>query len=171
MPDSFSELRHAGGSNKPWVAGGVFALALALIGVALAAAYWSSNPHSNSLPATVTVTAQPSAPGPDLAPAGTYSGTFVRLAETTDGANTLSWPVVATFGGGTATVTYPNSGCSALIDATLHHHPLTDKCEAANGADARWEVAVPDNGLVELTYLEDDQRIAGGTLSIGSDRA
>ena len=36
MPDSFSELRTAGGSNKPWVAGGIFALALALIGVALA---------------------------------------------------------------------------------------------------------------------------------------
>ena len=36
MPDSFSELRTAGGPNKPWVVGGVLALIVAIIGVALA---------------------------------------------------------------------------------------------------------------------------------------
>ena len=36
MPDSFSELRTAGGPNKPWVIGGVLALITAIIGIALA---------------------------------------------------------------------------------------------------------------------------------------
>ena len=62
MPDSFSDLRTAGGPNKPWVVGGVLALVVAIIGVALAAAYWSAHPApeaSDEVPATVTVTAQP----------------------------------------------------------------------------------------------------------------
>ena len=62
MPDSFSELRSAGGPNKPWVVGGVLALIVAMIGVALAAAYWYANPKpepTNEVPETVTVTAQP----------------------------------------------------------------------------------------------------------------
>ena len=65
MPDSFSELRTAGGPNKPWVIGGVLALITAIIGIALAAAYWYSNPRPtppNDVPATVTVTAQPQLP-------------------------------------------------------------------------------------------------------------
>ena len=65
MPDSFSELRTAGGPNKPWVVGGVLALIVAIIGVALAAAYWYANPRpepESTVPETVTVTAQQQSP-------------------------------------------------------------------------------------------------------------
>lgn len=179
MPDSFSELRTSGGSNKPWVAAGVFALALALIGVALAGAYWSSQPGATSTPATVTVTAQPSAGAPPAGEvaAGTYSGTFNNLREDARRPQKASWPVVATFGGGTATVTYPRSGCSALIDASLANVPLTAKCSSSTGSstsadgsqvDAHWKIEVPEPGLVTLTYLEGDTALAGGTLSLGA---
>ncbi|OHF37563.1 hypothetical protein [Corynebacterium sp. HMSC074A01] len=172
MPDSFSELRHAGGSNKPWVAAGVFALALALIGVALAGAYWTSQPGADTAPATVTVTAQPSSAAPEDAPVGTYSGTFNNQREDARRPQKAAWPVVATFGAGTATVTYPRSGCTTLIDASLHNLPLTKHCSSATGADnaavdARWEISVPEDGLVELTYFEGEEAIAGGTLSRG----
>lgn len=172
MPDSFSELRSAGGSNKPWVAGGIFALALALIGVALAGAYWSSQPGASTPPATVTVTAQPAASAPETVPAGTYSGTFNNLRDDARRPQKAAWPVVATFGGGTATVTYPRSGCTALIDASLHNVPLTTHCSSSSGADnaavdARWDIDAPEAGLVELTYFEGDTAVAGGTLSRG----
>lgn len=169
MADSFSELRSAGGSNKPWIAAGVSALAVALIMIALAAAWWSARPQAdpNQLPATVTVTAQPSeqttAPG-ELAPAGTYSGRFNSVDPATE---SQSWVAVATFGGGSATLTYPDSGCSVLIDGSLDNHPLTKACVTTPGATGTWEIDASEPGLVHMTFLEDNQPIAGGTLSIG----
>ncbi|WP_144311808.1 hypothetical protein [Corynebacterium imitans] len=128
MPDSFSELRHAGGSNKPWVVGGIFALALALIGVALAGAYWSSQPGADTPPATVTVTAQPLSPAADIAPAGTYSGTFNNLRDDARRPQKAAWPVVATFGEGTAMVVYPPLGMHRayrrLLAQRAPHHTL-----------------------------------------------
>ncbi|AQQ14853.1 hypothetical protein CGLAU_04395 [Corynebacterium glaucum] len=169
MADSFSELRGAGGSNKPWIAAGVSALAFALIMIALAAAWWSARPQAepNQLPATVTVTAQPSeqTTAPDeLAPAGTYSGRFNSLDPATE---TQSWVAVATFGGGSATLTYPDSGCSVLIDESLDNHPLTQACITTPGTTGTWEIDASEAGLVHMTFLEDNQPIAGGTLSIG----
>ena len=51
MPDSFSELRGAGGSNKPWVAAGVSALAVALILIALAAGIAAPDPQFSAVDA------------------------------------------------------------------------------------------------------------------------
>ena len=165
MPDSFSELRTAGGPNKPWVVGGVLALMVAMIGVALAAAYWYANPRpepASDVPATVTVTAQPQLPIDDpSAPTGTYTGTLNSLE---DDAKVKAWPAVATFGGGTASVTYPLTGCTALIGEGGQSIPLTKGCNEGQG---RWDVEKLEPGIVRLTYIENDKPLVEGDLSAG----
>ena len=165
MPDSFSELRTAGGPNKPWVVGGVLALIVAMIGVALAAAYWYANPRpepASAVPATVTVTAQPQLPIDDpSAPTGTYTGTLNSLE---DDAKVKAWPAVATFGGGTASVTYPLTGCTALIGEGEQSIPLTKGCNEGQG---RWDVEKLEPGIVRLTYIENDKPLVEGDLSAG----
>ena len=165
MPDSFSELRTAGGPNKPWVVGGVLALIVAMIGVALAAAYWYANPRpepSDAVPATVTVTAQPQLPIDDpSAPTGTYTGTLNSLE---DDAKVKAWPAVVTFGGGTASVTYPLTGCTALIGEGGQSIPLTKGCNEGQG---RWDVEKLEPGIVRLTYVEGERALVEGDLSAG----
>ena len=165
MPDSFSELRTAGGPNKPWVVGGVLALIVAIIGVALAAAYWYANPRPepvSTVPATVTVTAQPQLPIDDpSAPTGTYTGTLNSLEEN---AKVKAWPAVATFGGGTASVTYPLTGCTALIGEGGQSIPLTKGC---NNGQGRWDVEKLEPGIVQLTYSENGNALVEGELSAG----
>ena len=165
MPDSFSELRTAGGPNKPWVVGGVLALIVAIIGVALAAAYWYANPRPepvSTVPATVTVTAQPQLPIDDpSAPTGTYTGTLNSLE---DNAKVQAWPAVATFGGGTASVTYPLTGCTALIGDGGQSIPLTKGC---NNGQGRWDVEKLEPGIVQLTYSENGNALVEGELSAG----
>ncbi|MCZ9292194.1 MULTISPECIES: hypothetical protein [Corynebacterium] len=165
MPDSFSELRTAGGPNKPWVVGGVLALIVAIIGVALAAAYWYANPRpepESTVPETVTVTAQQQSPIDDpSAPTGTYTGTLNSLE---DDAKVKAWPAVATFGGGTASVTYPLTGCTALIGEGGESIPLTKGC---NDGQGRWDVEKHSPGIVKLTYSEDGKALVEGELSAG----
>ena len=168
MPDSFSELRTAGGPNKPWVVGGVLALIVAIIGVALAAAYWYANPKPepvNEVPETVTVTAQPQPVDDPSAPTETISGTFTgTLNSLEDDAKVKAWPAVATFGGGTASVTYPLTGCTALIGEGGESIPLTKWC---NDGQGRWDFEKHTPGVVKLTYLEDDIALVEGELSAG----
>ncbi|MDC7108649.1 hypothetical protein CAFEA_03835 [Corynebacterium afermentans subsp. afermentans] len=168
MPDSFSELRTAGGPNKPWVVGGVLALIVAIIGVALAAAYWYANPKPapvNEVPETVTVTAQPQPIDDPPAATETISGTFTgTLNSLEDDAKVKAWPAVATFGGGTASVTYPLTGCTALIGGGGESIPLTKGC---NDGQGRWDVEKRTPGVVKLTYLEDDIALVEGELSAG----
>lgn len=168
MPDSFSELRTAGGPNKPWVVGGVLALIVAIIGVALAAAYWYANPKpepANEVPETVTVTAQPQPVDDPSAPTETISGTFTgTLNSLEDDAKVKAWPAVATFGGGTASVTYPLTGCTALIGEGAESIPLTKGC---NDGQGRWDVEKHTPGVVKLTYLEGDIALVEGELSAG----
>ena len=164
MPDSFSELRTAGGPNKPWVVGGVLALIVAIIGVALAAAYWYANPRpepANEVPETVTVTAQPQLIDDPSAPTGTYTGTLNSLE---DDAKVKAWPAVATFGGGTASVTYPLTGCTALIGEGGESIPLTKGC---NDGQGRWDVEKQAPGVLKLTYSEDGKALVEGELSAG----
>ena len=165
MPVSFSELRTAGGPNKPWVVGGVLALIVAIIGVALAAAYWYANPRpepESTVPETVTVTAQQQSPIDDpSAPTGTYTGTLNSLE---DDAKVKAWPAVATFGGGTASVTYPLTGCTALIGEGGESIPLTKGC---NDGQGRWDVEKQSPGIVKLTYSEDGKALVEGELSAG----
>ena len=164
MPDSFSELRTAGSPNKPWVVGGVLALIVAIIGVALAAAYWYANPRPepvNEVPETVTVTAQPQLIDDPSAPTGTYTGTLNSLE---DDAKVKAWPAVATFGGGTASVTYPLTGCTALIGEGGESIPLTKAC---NDGQGRWDVEKQAPGVVKLTYSENDNSLVEGELSAG----
>ena len=165
MPDSFSELRTAGGPNKPWVVGGVLALIVAVIGVALAAAYWYANPKpepTNEVPETVTVTAQPQLRDDDTtSPTGTYTGTLNSLEEN---AKVKAWPAVATFGGGTASVTYPLTGCTALIGEDGASVPLTKPCGDGSG---RWVVEKREPGIVKLTYFEGGKALVEGELSAG----
>lgn len=166
MPDSFSELRTAGGPNRPWIAAGVGALAVSLILIALAAAWWYAQPQpeADTIPATVTVTAQPGPAAQDLAPAGTYSGMLNSL---NPDARTPSWPAVAVFGGGTGSVTYPDTGCTTLIDENFTNTPLTEACNTTPGATGEWRVDASEPGLVHLTYLEGDTALVEGTLSAG----
>ena len=164
MTDSFSELRTAGGPNKPWVVGGVLALIVAIIGVALAAAYWYANPRpepANEVPETVTVTAQPQLIDDPSAPTGTYTGTLNSLE---DDAKVKAWPAVATFGGGTASVTYPLTGCTALIGEGGESIPLTKGC---NDGQGRWDVEKQAPGVLKLTYSEDGKALVEGELSAG----
>lgn len=111
MPDSFTELRAHGGSNRPWIAAGVSALAVSLILIALAGAYWYANPRPEAeptVPATVTVTAAPEPLLDDASgshPTGTFTGTLVSLQ---DNAKVQAWPAVATFGGGTGSTPIPS---------------------------------------------------------------
>lgn len=168
MPDSFSELRTAGGPNKPWVVGGVLALIVAIIGVALAAAYWYANPRpepTNEVPETVTVTAQPQPVDDPSAPTETISGTFTgTLNSLEDDAKVKAWPAVATFGGGTASVTYPLTGCTALIGEGSESIPLTKGC---NDGQGRWDVEKQAPGVLKLTYSEDGKALVEGELSAG----
>lgn len=165
MPDSFSELRTAGGPNKPWVVGGVLALIVAVIGVALAAAYWYANPkpeRTNEVPETVTVTAQPQLRDDDsTSPTGTYTGTLNSLE---DNAKVKAWPAVATFGGGTAMVTYPLTGCTALIGEGGESTPLTKPCNQGEGT---WDVEDNGEGIITLTYSKDGNALVKGELSAG----
>ena len=163
MPDSFSELKGAGGSSKPWIAAGVSALAVALILIALAGAWRSANPRpepTSAVPETVTVTAQPQLSVDTSLPTGTFTGTLNSLE---DHAKVRSWPAVAVFGGGTASVTYPLTGCTVLIEEDGTSVPLTKAC-SGNGS---WDVETPEPGLVHLTYVENDSALVEGTLSAG----
>lgn len=165
MPDSFSELRTKGGSNKPWIAAGVSALAVALILIALAGAYWYSQPApepTNTTPATVTVTARSEPLLIDDPLAGTYTGTVNSLEEN---AKVAAWPAVATFGGGTGTITYPNTSCTALIAEDGTATALTKQCVVRGGG--RWSVEKLEPGLIHLTYSEGGTDLVEGTLSLG----
>lgn len=168
MPDSFSDLRHAGGSNKPWIAAGVSALAVALILVALAGAWRSANPAPEpvaGVPATVTVTARAQEPLLADAPLlGPYSGT---MNATDPAARVKAWPAVAQFGGGTASITYPLTGCTALVGADGASTLVTKQCSGAVG-NGTWAFDIPEPGLVEVTYSESGAAVATGVLSAGN---
>lgn len=168
MADSFSDLRNAGGSNKPWIAAGVSALAVALILIALAGAWRSANPAPEpvaGVPETVTVTARPQEQLLIDAPLqGPYTGTM-NAAD--PAARVKAWPAVAQFGGGTASVTYPLTGCTALVDADGASKPVTKQCSGAVG-DGTWTFEIPEPGLVEVTYSENGAAVASGVLSAGA---
>lgn len=153
MPDSFSELRTAGGSNRPWVIAGVIALAIALIGVAAAAGYRYAHPRQELLLG-------------DASPIGPYSG---ALTPTGGAAEPQPWPVTAVFGGGTATVTLTETGCTAYFDTSLRSVPLTGACAGAIG-DGSWRVEVPERGRVVASYVEDGLVVAEGELTPGLRR-
>lgn len=167
MADSFSELRNAGGSNRPWVVCGVVALIVALIGVALAAAYWSAQPkpEADTLPATVTVTAQPGARDSLVdAPSGTFSG---HLNSLDPDAKQLSWPAVISVHEGAGLVTYPLTSCTALVHADGRAEPLSKRCPSP-AAQGRWEFAVDGSGLLHAQYFEgaNAEALVEGTLSL-----
>lgn len=168
MPDSFSDLRHAGGSNKPWIAAGVSALAVALILIALAGAWRSANPAPEpvaAVPETVTVTARPQEHLlVDAALHGPYTGTM-NAAD--PAARVKAWPAVAHFGGGTASITYPLTGCTALVSADGVSNPVTKQCSGAVG-DGTWTFDIPEPGLVDVTYSENGAKVAAGVLSAGT---
>lgn len=169
MPDSFTELRAHGGPNRPWIAAGVSALAVSLILIALAGAYWYANPQPEAeqvVPATVTVTASPEPLLDDVSgsqPSGTFTGALVSLQ---DGAKVKAWPAVATFGGGTGSITYPLTGCTAVIARDGTATPLTKQCPAPGG-EGRWSVDTRVDGILRLTYFEGDSALVEGELSPG----
>lgn len=150
MPDSFSELRPAGGSNRPWVIAGVLALAIALIGVAAAAGYRFAHPRQELLLG-------------DASPVGPYSGS---LTPADGAAEPQPWPVTAVFGGSTATVTLTETGCTAYFDASLRSVPLTDACASTIG-DGSWRLEEPERGTVLMAYVEDGIVVAEGELTSG----
>ena len=150
MPDSFSELRTAGGSNRPWVLTGVVALTIALIAVAAAAGYRLSHPRQELLLG-------------DASPVGPYSGS---LSPTGEAAESQPWPVTAVFGGSTATVTLTETGCTAYFDASLRSVPLTGACAGVIG-DGSWRLEVPERGKVVAAYEEDGRVVVEGELTSG----
>lgn len=169
MPDSFTELRGHGGSNKPWIAAGVSALAVALILIALAGAWWSAQPAPEStVPATVTVTAQQEPLLSDKSVTGTFPGTYSgTLNSLEEDPKVAAWPAVATFGSdGSGQITYPLTGCTALIGPDGTSTPLTKKCVAGGGG--AWLVEKQAPGIVKLTYSEGGNALVEGELSLGA---
>ena len=81
-----------------------------------------------------------------------------------DNAKVKAWPAVATFGGGTASVTYPLTGCTALIGEGGQSIPLTKGC---NNGQGRWDVEKLEPGIVQLTYSENGNALVKGELSAG----
>lgn len=168
MSDSFSQLRTAGGSNKPWVIGGVLALVVSLIGIALAAAYWSAQPkpEPNGVPTVVTVTAFPEAPQVrDDAPSGTFQGT---LQSHSPDAAVAAWPAVFSLHEGQGVVSYPLSGCVALIAHDGSASALTKQCPPTTD-DGLWNFSSPEPGIVEAQFFErrgDSSPTVEGSLSL-----
>lgn len=168
MSDSFSQLRTAGGSNKPWVVVGVLALVVSLIGIALAAAYWSAQPkpEPSGAPTVVTVTAFPEAPqARDDAPSGTFQGT---LQSHNPEAAVAAWPAVFSLHEGQGMVSYPLNGCVALIAHDGRASALTKQCPPATD-DGFWVFSSPEPGIVEAQFYEhrdEESPSVEGTLSL-----
>lgn len=168
MSDSFSQLRSAGGSNKPWVVGGVLALVVSLIGVALAAAYWSAQPkpERSGAPTVVTVTAFPEAPQVrDDAPSGTFQGT---LQSHDPDATVAAWPAVFSLHEGQGLVSYPVNGCAALIGHDGKASALTKQCPPSTD-EGFWDFSSPEPGIVEARFYEhhdEESPSVEGTLSL-----
>lgn len=128
MADSFSELRTAGGSNKPWVVGGVLAIVIALAGIAIAAGYRIANPRPGLLLNDGSV------PGP-------YTGTMHPGVENRGTADRGggSWDGVAVLGQGGGTLTDTETGCTVFIAADGRSVPLNSQCDGAF-ATGTWAV-------------------------------
>lgn len=134
-------------------------------------AFSRDDDESTAAPETITVTATPPTPGeeepaaPAAPPAGTYVGELVSVAEDTEGARMQA---VATFGGETAMIVYPDQGCAVslapLTDELYSSTALTSDCEGTEGA---WQVEIPESGLIEVTYSIHGEDQVTGTLSFG----
>ncbi|WIM68512.1 hypothetical protein QP027_03705 [Corynebacterium breve] len=168
MTDSFSQLKNAAGANRPVVVGGIIVLLVALAAAVIAGWIALSDDQSAPAPPTqVTVTATPETPGfsPDNPPEGTYVGELTSLADDTQGER---WQAVATFGGGSGMITYPDQGCAVSLKPkeadTYSSTALTRKC---TGTEGSWVITTPESGLVDLVYLLDGKPIVEGTLSLG----
>ncbi|SDS24414.1 hypothetical protein [Corynebacterium timonense] len=166
MPDSFSELRDSGGSNRPWVIGAIAVLIVAVLAAAAAAAYALSRPASerSASPAVVTVTAQPAPPnGPAQSPApGTYTG---WITSTSSGAES-GFNGVLTFAGDSAMLSYPAKNCALLLtqsrDDAWTARPLTTRCPDSEGT---WSVRDAAPGIIELERVGAEGSTTHGTLS------
>ncbi|MHA2788559.1 hypothetical protein ACXZ66_05360 [Corynebacterium sp. S7] len=170
MSDSFSDVKNSTGSNRPVVAGGIIVLIVAVIAaIAAGGIAFSRNDEASTstTPETVTVTATPPTPGasPDAPPAGTYVGELVSVSEATQGQR---WQAVATFGGDTAMIVYPDQGCvvslQPLTSELYSSTALTNSCSGTEGA---WTISVPESGLVEVAYSINGVNEVEGTLSFG----
>lgn len=172
MSDSFSQLKKSGGSNRPVVISRIIVLVVASIAAIAAAVVALSRDDDSSAasatpPETVTVTATPPEPDfdPENSPEGTFVGTLTSVEEDTAG---RSWQAVATFGGDTGLVVYPDQGCTVsltpLSQQTYRSTPLTDSCTATEGF---WQVSQPESGLLDLAYEINGVPTVEGTLSLG----
>lgn len=152
MPDSFSELRAAGGPNRPWVIAGVATLVVALIGVAIAAGYRLANPREElSLD--------------DVYPLGAYHGT---LRAERGGEEPRDVDAVAHLGGKTGTVTFTGTGCTAYFSADGSSTPLTGQCAGLVGDGGSWDVREQRAGIVTVSYSEDGGARISGHLVAGT---
>ncbi|WP_018297472.1 hypothetical protein [Corynebacterium lubricantis] len=169
MSDSFSDVNNSTGSNRPVVAGGIIVLIVAVIAAIAAGgiAFSRNDDSASATPETVTVTATPETPGasPDAPPEGTYVGEVQSVAEETAGSR---WQAVATFGGDTAMIVYPDQGCAVslqpLTDELYSSTALTKGCSGTEGA---WKISVPESGLVDVVYSIGGIDQVEGTLSFG----
>ncbi|WP_257182821.1 hypothetical protein [Corynebacterium cystitidis] len=171
MTDSFSQLEKFGGSNRLVVVSRITVLVVACIAAVVAGIVALTRDDASSdasaPPETVTVTATPPERDfvPDSAPVGTFVGTLTSVEEDTAG---RSWQAVATFGGETGMVVYPDQECvvslTPLSRKTYRSTALTTSCSATDGF---WQVHQPESGLVELVYEINGVPVVEGTLSLG----
>ncbi|WP_291314863.1 hypothetical protein [Corynebacterium sp. UBA2622] len=173
MSDSFSELRRHGGSNRPWVIGGLAVLVVAAL-AALGAAGWAlTRPaeERNPIPRVVTVTAQPPAPSAASPwPAGTPSpGTYSGWLFSSSRSGESGWNAVLTVSGDSAMIAYLNGGCTALLTRAdggqWQPRALNKPCGAT---DAAWTLSQREPGVVEAHQDRDGNDEVKGSLSLGN---
>lgn len=167
MADSFTELRAAGGSTRPWTVGAVAVLVVASL-AALAAAVWTlSRPadQRSAIPQVVTVTAQPGTPADGGA--GPTPGTYTGWLFSAGRAGESGWNAVLTLAPRSATLTHLNDGCTELLrrgeDGQWSAQPLQKKCPAAGDA---WTLEEAEPGVVVLRREDGGNALVEGSLSL-----
>ena len=162
MSDSFSELRRHGGSNRPWVIGGIAVLVVAALAALAAAGYALTRPadERDPIPRVVTVTAQPG-PEPaagDLPAPGTYTGWLV--SDGPAGQSGFRAALAVTPDG--AVITYLGDGCTALLSPAgggqWDPSPAAKSCAATDGT---WALREVTGGIVEAELTGGDAHVTG----------
>lgn len=155
MPDNtFDTYRESRSTARGIITAGIVVLIVAAL-AALAAAWYALSTKPDDAPedadspaaATVTVTAPPQS-ATELT--GTYSG-HVSSATAAEAGDDKEWTMMVTFGGNTATLGYPQSGCFVYLSepvddagATVFKaSPVSKKCSA----DGTWSFRPNEDGL------------------------
>lgn len=167
--NSFDQHRENQGTARWIIIAGIVVLILAVLAAVFAGrtalnerAAQQTAASESTTAATVTVTAPPSRANEIV---GTFAGKVNNAHSDRDSA---AWNMTVTFGGNTASLGYPDSGCFVhLNDPREVHgaiefsaHAITRKCKA----DGTWSFRTTDSGLF-AEYSESNEVVVHGDIS------